>query len=175
MVRLARERGFPVIALNAEREITRTVSRKGLDALTPEQRASLPALDTADAGHRAFVKDAFGAHGASMPAERFERFYLAMVIWDEVMSSSVATWLAANGPDARVVVIAGNGHVADRWGIPARAERKSGRSSLVVVQRTLGDEEGSSDDAPAAFPLSRADYTVFWSPSGPPPKPATPR
>ena len=50
MLRLCRERGIPVIALNAEKEITRTVSREGLDALTPEQRASLPPLDATDAG-----------------------------------------------------------------------------------------------------------------------------
>jgi uncharacterized iron-regulated protein len=168
MLRLCRERGIPVVALNAEKEITRTVSRGGLEALTPEQRASLPPLDVEDAGHRAFVKEAFGAHGASMPAERFERFYLAMVIWDEVMSSTAAAWLAANGPESRMVVVAGNGHVADRWGIPSRAQRKSGRPSLVVVQY-VSDPSDESPDAEVRRRLSlpHADYSAWWAPSAP--------
>jgi uncharacterized iron-regulated protein len=190
MLRLCRARGIPVLALNAEKEVTRTVSRGGLEALTPEQRASLPPLDASDAGHRAFVKEAFGAHGASMPAERFERFYLAMVIWDEVMSTTAADWLAANGPESRVVVVAGNGHVADRWGIPSRAARKSGRAAMVVVQRTLAPEPAAGDapaeartaeeaaaEAAAAsrrWTTAHADYSVAWEPSAPP-KPAHPR
>jgi uncharacterized iron-regulated protein len=183
MLRICRDRGIPVLALNAEKEVTRTVSQKGLEGLTPEQRASLPPLDTTDPAHRAFVLEAFGQHGSDMPPERFERFYLSMVIWDEVMSTGVANWLAKNGPDARVVVVAGNGHVADRFGVAGRAGRKTGRPYASVVQYLV--RSGGKDAAEEAGDEDRttvrhADYSAWWNASAPPkkakpaPKPAAP-
>ncbi len=176
MLRLCRERRIPVVALNAPKEITRTVSRTGLDSLTPQQRATLPTLHTQDAAHRAFVKEAFGAHGADMPAEKFERFYVAMVIWDEVMSSSVASWLLKAGPGAVMVVVAGNGHVENRWGVPDRAQRKTKLPYKVIVQEVggKGEEERTELD-----PM-RADFVVRWAESAPPkpkhpPIPAAPK
>jgi|GEM_PF-888297 len=164
MLRLCREKRIPVVALNAPKEITRTVSRTGIDSLTPEQRATLPTLDTQDAAHRAFVKEAFGAHGADMPAEKFERFYVAMVIWDEVMSSSVASWVEKAGPGATMVVVAGNGHVENRWGIPDRAQRRTKLPYKVIVQEVggKGEEEGTELDP------KRADFVVRWAESAPP-------
>ncbi len=164
MLRLCREKRLPVIALNAPKEITRTVSKKGLDGLTPEQRATLPTLDLNDAEHRAFVKEAFGAHGASMPPETFEKFYTSMVIWDEVMSSSVASWLEQAGPGAIMVVVAGNGHIENRWGIPGRAERKTKLAYKSIVQEVggAGEEDGIEVSA------KRADFAVRWAPSAPP-------
>jgi len=164
MLRLCREKRIPVVALNAPKEITRTVSRTGLDSLTPEQRATLPTLDTQNQAHRAFVKEAFGAHGADMPAEKFERFYVAMVIWDEVMSSSVAGWLAKAGPGATMVVVAGNGHIENRWGVPDRAQRKTKLPYKSIVQEVggKGEEDGTELDP------KRADFVVRWAESAPP-------
>jgi uncharacterized iron-regulated protein len=172
MLRLCRERKVPVIALNAPKEITRTVSQKGLDGLTDEQRATLPPLDMTDAAHRQFVRRAFEGHGPGMKPEVFERFYTSMVIWDEVMSSSVADWLEKAGPDARMVVVAGNGHIADRYGIPARAARKSKRPYATIVQEIL---HGKGDDpADRRHDTTYADYTAWWKESAPPEKPKAP-
>ena len=179
MLRLCREKHLSIVALNAPKEITRTVSRKGLDGLTPEQRASLPPLDLSDAGHRAFVKEAFGAHGASMPADTFERFYTAQVIWEETMSSSVAEWLLANGPSAHMVVVAGDGHIADRFGVPARAAKKSQRPYLTVVSLVVEPDDGKPHPAEPSLrrDVRYADYTAYFAPSAPaaPPKPSAPK
>jgi uncharacterized iron-regulated protein len=163
MLRLARERHVPVIAMNAPKEVTQTVARKGLDALTPEQRASLPALDLGNEAHRAFVRKAFGAHGKTMKPEAFERFYTAQVIWEETMSSAIADRLAKDGADARVFVVVGGGHVADRFGVPARADKKSGRGHLSVVLEVAPDEEPRLDER-------YADYTAWFVESSPPKK-----
>jgi uncharacterized iron-regulated protein len=163
-----------VVALNAPKEVTRAVAKGGLEALTPEQRGALPPLDLGDAGHRAFVLKAFGAHGAEMPKDRFERFYTAQVIWEETMSSSVAEWLAANGPNARMVVVVGSGHVADRFGVPARAEKKSGRPyATVVCEVTDPAAEPDADAEPARLDKTYADFTAWFAPSAPP-KPKKP-
>jgi uncharacterized iron-regulated protein len=171
MLRLARERDFPVVALNAPREVTKAVAKKGLDGLTTEQRAELPPLGMDDAGHRAFVKDAFGAHGASMPPETFERFYTAQVIWEETMSSAVAEWLAAHGPDAKMVVVVGAGHVADRFGVPARADRKSGTRHLSVVAEVVEPAEPGETPRAPRLDARYADYTAWFAPSAPPKAP----
>lgn len=169
MLRLCREKKLPVIALNAPKEVTRTVSRQGLDALTPEQRASLPPLDMTDGAHRAFVKAATGAHGGGMKADAFERMYTAMVIWDETMSSNVAAWLEKAGPGSRMVVVAGNGHIADRYGIPARAARKSKAPYATIVQEVRrGQAQWRTD-------TTWADFTVWWDESAPPKPPPAPK
>ena len=180
MVRLARAHPdrLRVVALNAPKEVTRAVAKGGLEALTPEQRETLPPLDLTDAGHRTFVLKAFGAHGASMPKDKFERFYTAQVIWEETMSSSVADWLAAHDPGLKgtsphMVVVVGAGHVADRFGVPARAEKKSRRSyATVVCEVTDPAAAPSADDPPPRLDKPYADFTAWFAPSAPP-KPAT--
>jgi uncharacterized iron-regulated protein len=176
LLSLARERGVALVALNAPREVTRKVARGGLESLTPEERAALPALDLSDARHRAFVRAAFGAHGETMKEAVFERFYTAQVVWDETMADSVARWLASAGPGARVVVVAGNGHVADRFGIPLRAKRRSGRPYVAIVQEVV---EPDAKDEPPRTDLGYADFTAWWPPTAvkaekPPAPPAAP-
>ncbi len=108
-----------------------------------------------------------------MPPETFEKFYTSMVIWDEVMSSSVAEWLAKAGPGAIMVVVAGNGHIENRWGVPGRAERKTGLPYKSVVQEVGGEGEEDGIECVA----KRADFAVRWAQSAPPkPKhPAVPK
>jgi uncharacterized iron-regulated protein len=171
LLALAKERGVALVALNAPREITKKVARGGLESLTEEERASLPVLALGDQGHRKFVRDAFGAHGATMKDAVFERFYTAQVVWDETMADSVARWLRSAGPDARMVVVAGNGHVADRFGIPLRAHRRTRRPYATVVQEIV---PGAGDTERPRTDVGYADFTAWWAPSGPPPKaPAT--
>ena len=177
MVRRARAEPsrVEVVALNAPKEVTRAVAKGGLESLTAEQREALPPLDLTDAGHRAFVLKAFGAHGAEMPKDKFERFYTAQVIWEETMSSSVADWLNSNGKgNPHMVVVVGAGHVADRFGVPARAQKKSGRPYLTVVcEVTDPAAPPSADDEPPRLDKPYADFTAWFLPSAPP-KPAKP-
>jgi uncharacterized iron-regulated protein len=165
LLSLARERGVALVALNAPRETTRKVARGGLESLSEEERAALPTLDLRDEAHRRFVREAFGAHGASMKEATFERFYAAQVIWDETMADSVARWLASEGPRARMVVVAGNGHVADRFGIPKRAARRTGRPYVTIVQEVVGGRE-----EPPRLDPGYADFSAWWAPSGAPPR-----
>jgi uncharacterized iron-regulated protein len=69
VVLLARERGAALVALNIPREITRKVSRRGLDKLDPVERGKLPEMVLDDAEHRAWwdaIMEGMGAgHGHS--------------------------------------------------------------------------------------------------------------
>ncbi|MBA3503067.1 MAG: ChaN family lipoprotein [Deltaproteobacteria bacterium] len=46
--------GASVIALNASKELSKKISRQGLDSLTPEEKANVPELKLDDATHRAW-------------------------------------------------------------------------------------------------------------------------
>jgi len=61
--------GGKLLALNASRELTKRVSRQGLEALTPDERAQVPELKLDDARHRAWfdalMNEMGGAHAHS--------------------------------------------------------------------------------------------------------------
>lgn len=145
LFRLARQPGVELVALNAPRELTRTLFRHGMDALSEEARQLLPpVLDTSDGAHRRAVIGALeahaGAHGGADP-EIAERFYLAQVVWDETMAHRLhEAW--QNAPEGRVaVVLAGGMHVRNGWGIPNRMERESGIRGLRILCRNAEDSE----------------------------------
>jgi uncharacterized iron-regulated protein len=145
--------GGQLLALNAPRELTKKVSRKGIDALTAEERAQLPELDLADARHRAWfdaLMESMGgaaAHSSkksddeaseapsdapAMPSA--DQIYSVQVIWDETMADGAAKWLASN-PTGHIGILAGNGHCHDS-AIVGRIKRR-GITATVSVRPVL--------------------------------------
>lgn len=146
--RLARDRGIRVVALNAERDIVRQIGRKGLDSLTPEQRAQVAEDIRLDVpSHRERIMAVFSGGTHPMPEERVALLYQAQTTWDETMAESAARALDEAGPDARMMIVAGSMHVQQRDGIPGRLHRRiGGEPPLIIVNRTEG--RGGSSDAP---------------------------
>ncbi|MBA3460078.1 MAG: ChaN family lipoprotein [Deltaproteobacteria bacterium] len=145
--------GGQLLALNAARELTKKVSRKGMAALTPEEKAQVPELDLADAKHRAWfdaLMDSMGgthAHskppaedgapasphtGPAMPSA--DQIYSVQVLWDETMADGAARWLTSN-PTGRVIILAGNGHCHDS-AIVSRIKRR-GIAQVVSIRPVL--------------------------------------
>lgn len=174
--------GGHLIALNAPRELTKKVSRQGLDALTPEERAQVPELKLDDAKHRAWfdalMNEIGGAHGHGQRAEASsggeadphkaanphaaggapampsaDRIYTVQVLWDETMADAGAKWLAAN-PRGHLVILAGNGHCHDS-AIVARLKRRGVADVLSV--RPVIDLEGAVAEV-LAKPMN--DYVI---------------
>ncbi len=140
ILEFARARRLPVIALNVEAEISAAVRKGGLDALTEEQRRSLPALHDRDEAHRAFLRESYKAHlpaGGEIDEEKFARFYTGMLLWDDTMADSIVQWAKRAGKDAQMVVFAGAGHIANRYGVPERVHRRIGRPYLTVVPQEI--------------------------------------
>lgn len=121
----ARDRGIPIVALNAPRELTKRIAKVGVEGLSDAERAELPELDLSDERYRAWLKGVFKSHGAKMDDAALERFYQAQVTWDETMAEVAAAWSEAH-PDATLVVAAGRGHIERDWGIPSRLRRRLG-------------------------------------------------
>ncbi|MBX3275523.1 MAG: ChaN family lipoprotein [Sandaracinaceae bacterium] len=135
IVGYAGEHRLPLIALNAPREITRTIAREGLDALDEATRAALPELDRGSEAHRARVEAALREH-PHVGEAGLERFYAAQLVWDETMAESVARH------DGPMLVLAGAMHVA-RDAVPERAARR-GAAPFVIV---LPEDELPADAA----------------------------
>jgi len=166
--RFARSKGVPLVALNVPREITRAVSRGGLEALTDEQRAELPELDLTNARHREAFVAAVGDHGHGS-GEAFERFYVAQTIWDEGMADAVVRFRRGVGDGCKVVVLAGSRHVESRLGIPSRVARRDPEARhLVLVPFVVAGDAGTPGHEPdwrALVESDRGDF-VFLSGEG---------
>ena len=154
-----------LLALNAAKEITHKVAQHGLESLTADERAQLPAeINLKDKVHRAWFDalmedmgggDAHSPHsmppagdgsgsgsGSAAPAPEMpssDHIYAVQVIWDETMADGAAKWLAAN-KDGRIVILAGSGHCHDS-GIVSRLKRR-GITDVVSVRSVIDDGQG---------------------------------
>lgn len=147
----ARANHIPVVALNVKKEIVDAVSKGGLDALSAEDRATLPAdMDMAVPGYRERIHDIFEMHRSEGNAPRnFDNFYQSQVIWDEVMARSIANYIDAH-PESQMVVICGQGHVEFGSGIPGRAARRTGKAYATLI-----------NSAERSLKPGIADYVIF--------------
>lgn len=161
----ARAAKLRIRGLNAPRELVRAVSRRGLAGLTAEERARLPASiePSADARYRKFVLDSLNDHGP-IPPERLARMLEAMAVWNETMGENAAK-LAR---DARVIVLAGSGHVVWKAGVPESAARRGADAGLVALPFPLDGERLDAAEAlrrlrdPQAGELAKADRFVLF-------------
>jgi uncharacterized iron-regulated protein len=126
--RFAKANNIPILAINTPSEITRKVSRQGLESLTPEERKLIPPfseIHTSPDEYRKLVLAAFEAHqnAGHGTSKNLESFFLAQVLWDETMAESIANFVKAN-PNTQVIVLAGQGHIVYDYGIPSRVKRR---------------------------------------------------
>lgn len=161
---LARDRGLPLVGLNTPREVVTAVRRKGLENLSPEERAHVPeSIDLDSDEHRIlfrafFEEDGEGLH-AGMSDERLEAMFAAQVTWDATMAWNAVRALETRaGEGAVMVVLVGSGHLAYGLGIQRQAARwldGADRAMATVIPIPVADDEGE--------PVStvRASYADF--------------
>ena len=145
----ARARRLPLVALNVSDEVRRAVREKGVEGLPEAEQADLPSLHLEDAEHRAFVFEAYKGHlkeGEAVDEAQFEVFYRGMCLWDDVMADSVVRWFRTAPKEGQLVVLAGRGHIAGRYGIPGRAFRRDGRPYATVVPLTPAERDAEGRD-----------------------------
>jgi len=165
------ERGLPVYALNAPREVISKLRMRGWNALTDAERGLFPGPPKVDnAEHRTLVRTLFEAmdlppqmKGAGLDMV-FDGLYRSQSAWDEVMAANALRAVEREG--RKLVVLAGSGHVLYNLGINRRAfawsrlpfktvvcvEVPEGVQTLPVA-RTLADFVfGLAPEAAPAFP-----------------------
>ena len=145
-----KEKRIPIVALNIDRDITRKVAREGIYGLTDERKKQLPsALDFSDDQYRRDLNRVFPFHTEESELREFNYFFQAQIIWDEGMAETAHRFMSEN-PDHRLVILAGNGHVRYKYGIPERLLRRNQKAFTVIVQ----DE---------TFKEGKADYIIRTS------------
>jgi uncharacterized iron-regulated protein len=138
----AREQRIPVIALNAERELTDRVGKVGLAGLSPAERARLPQeIDKSDAAYRERLHAVFEEHQSSSP-DAFERFEEVQLTWDETMAEQVSNYLTDH-PEKSMIVLAGAGHMMFGAGIPNRVKRRMPGVSTAILLPPDDENAGS--------------------------------
>ncbi|GMQ89574.1 MAG: hypothetical protein BMS9Abin09_1076 [Gammaproteobacteria bacterium] len=158
ILRYAREHQLPVVALNLPVELTSKVGRVGLEGLSKEERARIPAeIDRSDAAYEKRIKAIF-EHHPNDNGQQFEHFLEVQLLWDEAMAERAAGFLQAN-PDHHMVIVAGNGHLAYGSAMPRRLTRRIETSMAVALNNWEGVIEPSLADyllLPAKYPLPPA-------------------
>ena len=146
----ARAERIPVIALNQRKEIVDKVAKNGLDSLSEEEKKDIPSqMNFADNEYRERLRNTFKEH-EKQETSNFDFFYEAQILWDETMSWSIDEFINKNS-GYRLIVLAGEGHLAYGSGIPRRTFRRNGFDYAIV----LND---------ADIEKNIADYIMFWKP-----------
>lgn len=129
----ARDNHVPMIALNAERELSDKVAKSGLDELPSTDRERIPQqIDKSDTAYRDRLQKVFQQHPSATNGN-FEHFFEAQLVWDETMAQRTSDYLESH-PDKAVVVLAGNEHIAWGSGIPNRVKRRiRGLDSAILL------------------------------------------
>jgi aminopeptidase N len=134
IVDFLKKNNIPLIALNLPNEITRHVSRSGIHTLDPAQKETLPEdLDFSNDRYTRDLKEVFALHNGQETLQNFNYFLQAQVLWDETMADTAHQFLQKN-PDQKLIVLAGNGHLRYRYGIPDRLNRRTMTASAVILQ-----------------------------------------
>ena len=144
------EQHLKLVGLNIPFCIPPKIAVGGLESLSDYDRAQLPdQIDTTQPEHRAYVEEIFKMHQMK-GREDFENFYAAQCAWEDGMAQAIAD----NLDQATMVVLAGNGHIIRKFGIPNRAYKRSQAPFRTVYLAT----------PPMTASLTDGDY--IWVTSG---------
>lgn len=159
ILRFAKEKRIPLLAMNIRRETVSQVRRKGLADLEPEVLDTLPPMCPAPLDYRLRLEEVFDSHPMMSKSGNFDYFVEAQGVWDGVMADSIKRWSDAH-PQGLVVGLVGSGHVVMGHGIPYQLHSR-GVKGVVTLLPWTGEDSWLEPQA--------ADFA--W---GTPPTPDTP-
>lgn len=123
LLRWARQRDVPLLALNAEPELVRRVRRQGLAAIPPAQREGISTPLPAGPAYRQRLEAAWRGHGGgngplnAAQADDLQRFIDSQLLRDRAMAERIAA-ARRRDPGRLVVALIGRGHLEDGDGVP---------------------------------------------------------
>jgi uncharacterized iron-regulated protein len=117
-----------MVAINTPREVIAAVRKKGLEGLSDEEKAHVPAkIDVDNAEHLRLFKASFDSesfHTAGMSEEDWKRMLAAQCTWDATMGTNAVQALERqHDAKAIMVVLIGAGHV--QYGLGAERQARN--------------------------------------------------
>ncbi|PLX47585.1 MAG: hypothetical protein C0611_11185, partial [Desulfobacteraceae bacterium] len=120
-----KQQRIPLVALNIQGDLTRKVAREGMYDLSDKQKKQLPSnMNFSNETYRKDLSQVFVVHNKQEDLQDFNYFLQAQMLWDEGMAESAHRFLAKH-PEHKMVILAGNGHVRHKYGIPDRLYRRN--------------------------------------------------
>jgi uncharacterized iron-regulated protein len=141
LLRLAKERQIPVIALNTPSEILRKVAKGGLESLKSADFKYIPPtaeIDKSNLAYRDLIFASYQQHKAqaTLTSPDFDRFHTAQLLWDETMAATASEFYRKN-PRTQLVVIAGQTHIRYGHGIPSRVARRLSAAKVSAIKKSV--------------------------------------
>jgi uncharacterized iron-regulated protein len=143
---IAQQHSLPVAGLNVPSSVTKKLSKEGMDSLTEDERALLPAqIVKPGVEQMAMLDMIFAQHDGRDADNATQRnnFIQTQSIWDSKMAEqAVALHRKYDWP---VVIIAGYGHVEHGWGIARRIRKFDPEANILSLMPWRGgpfDPEG---------------------------------
>jgi uncharacterized iron-regulated protein len=126
-----------LVGLNIPTYIPPRIREGGIESLREDEKRHLPGeIDSSITAHRDYVQRVFNHHHHLKNRVDFEDFYMVQAVWEDAMAQMVAQ----NLKDSVMVVLAGNGHIQYKYGIPDRAFKRSGASFRTIYLAQAGSE-----------------------------------
>ena len=125
--------------------------------------SQLPEFDLEDPYQSAMTEAIYADH--SQGDKMLDGFLRIQTLWDETMAENIARTMKEQGPDHRMVVMAGGNHIRFGFGIPRRVYRRLPTSYILVGSREIVIPEEKQDklmnvDMPR-FPMPPYDYLLY--------------
>ena len=127
-----------VVALNIPSDITKKIRVGGVENLRDAEKKHLPEnIDLSYTDHRDYVQKVFEDHRHHFKGNvKFEDFYAAQTVWEDIMAERIVKNLA----NSSMVVLAGNGHIQFKYGIPDRVFKQTGAPFRTIYLAPVGSE-----------------------------------
>ncbi len=141
----ARQNSLRMVAINTPRPMVTAVREKGIEQLSPEERAHIPErIDTDNEEHlrlfKAFFPEDDGFH-SGLSDEQWQGMLAAQCTWDASMAFNAIRALESEDASSIMVVLVGFGHVAYGLGIERQAALWSDEPIISVIPVVMEGEE----------------------------------
>lgn len=144
--------GHHLLGGNLPRALARQVAREGVQALPPALRTWVASAPLAPPAQAALAQALLDGHCGHLSAARLPGMVAAQRGRDAAMAETVLQAQAALARPAPVVLLAGNGHVRNDFGVPQLLAQARPALRLLSVGLVMGD----APPAPSALPCDLA-------------------
>ncbi len=167
IVEYARNNSLPLVALNIDDKITKKIAKSGIFSLSEKEMKKLPStIDFDNLKYEENMKNLLSfqhIHNKKTKNINSDYMFEAQIVWDEIMAENAADFLKKH-PDYTMVILAGNGHIKNFYGIPQRLYKRVPVPYSVIAQDILPTPKSAdyaiftSDDVKVKEPLKLGIY-----------------